>query len=239
MTQNIAHAEAMNRMQESLDRVTRERDTAQRHLEALREALTLQPCHVTGMHDPTHTTKRGPCSEQLAAMAKRAVAVLGDPNELPRALHGEECYWCHYVPSTRKDRDRQIEIHRWAGVEPPAALFEIAMDEVRPDDDVKAVWVLQRTTPDARMGDGFVTWQRATAKAGKDGGWYQFFPEDGMSSDRWWAIVRTLAEKGVIEHRDISVRLTEWDTWPGVFVERYLDFRDAHRDIDPKLVDTV
>lgn len=73
--------------------------------EGLLQAITLQPCHVTGMHDPTHTP-RYVCSLQREEAFERLLGFLGlTEGELPRKLH-DKCYWCH--ESEGKDK-----FHRW------------------------------------------------------------------------------------------------------------------------------
>lgn len=62
-------------------------------IEALREAVTIEPCHVTGTHDPTHTP-RYTCTTQKALAFDRVLAVL-NLKRPPRKLHGPGCPFCH------------------------------------------------------------------------------------------------------------------------------------------------
>lgn len=67
----------------------------------LRRALGgvyLEPCHVTGQHDPSHTGKYV-CEIQRSAAFNRVVDGLGfDVDTLPRRTH-ENCWWCERDPS--------------------------------------------------------------------------------------------------------------------------------------------
>jgi hypothetical protein len=99
----------------------------------LTEALTIEPCHITGMHDPDHHV-RYTCAEQLREVASRMITGLGlTIDELPHRLH-EKCGWCHNVGTQEKYRERMRESHRWAGVEIPAELAAPAPDAPRPGD---------------------------------------------------------------------------------------------------------
>jgi hypothetical protein len=93
----------------------------------LLKLLRIEPCHTTGMHDPTHTTKHV-CAGQLRASLERLLGALGvTPGELPHALH-DDCYWCHGVPTQEEYRVERRALHEWAGVEIPKALSEPAPD---------------------------------------------------------------------------------------------------------------
>ncbi len=77
-----------------LDEVGQRGTTATFTREELLEALTLEPCHVTGMHDPSHTPQYV-CDIQRSKAFKRVLALVGvNEKELPRRLHGERCYLC-------------------------------------------------------------------------------------------------------------------------------------------------
>lgn len=57
------------------------------------EALTIEPCHITGMHDPKHTLKYI-CRDQLVVALNRLLDLLEvEVDDLPRRL-GDDCYWC-------------------------------------------------------------------------------------------------------------------------------------------------
>lgn len=103
----------------------------------LADALSVEPCHITGMHDPEHHT-RYMCQDQRASMLDRVLAVLGlTVGELPRRLH-ERCGWCHDVPNQEEYRQRLRETYIWAGLEIPPDLAEPAPDAPRPGD----TWVV-------------------------------------------------------------------------------------------------
>lgn len=108
------------------------RSAASALIVALDEALAIEPCHISGMHDPTHTS-RYVCSDQEATMVRRLQHALGI-TAWPTRLHGPGCGWCHDPSSTEDRRERQREAHRWAGVEIPEALAAPAPDAPRPDD---------------------------------------------------------------------------------------------------------
>lgn len=87
--------------------------------DALVDALVIEPCHVTGMHDPTHTPLRL-CEIQRGDAWIRAAKLLGwleeDANEnvtaltAPRRLHPEKCGWCHHDdPSGEQGRAKLRE----------------------------------------------------------------------------------------------------------------------------------
>ena len=82
----------------------------------VREALTVRPCHVTGMHEPGHHVKYT-CSIQMREVATALLDALGLADGLPRGLHGADCYWCHAVPTQEKYREDLRQTYRWAGVE--------------------------------------------------------------------------------------------------------------------------
>lgn len=71
-------------------------------------AITLEPCHVTGDHDPTHTPFNV-CSIQRSEQMQRLLVLLEtDESDLPRRLH-RHCGYCgtsHQVESTLNDRWR-------------------------------------------------------------------------------------------------------------------------------------
>lgn len=77
------------------------------------EALTIEPCHTTGMHDPTHTP-RYICESQMAEAYKRTLEVLG-MDEPPRRLH-DDCYWCNGNDSGENNEDcknNMVALRRW------------------------------------------------------------------------------------------------------------------------------
>lgn len=89
-------------------------------------ALYIEDCHVTGMHDPCHTTKRI-CELQLRGLAERVLATfgiaLGDltnetseeervhvVNQIPRKLN--RTGWFSYYVEHEK-WDRVVELEAW------------------------------------------------------------------------------------------------------------------------------
>lgn len=95
---------------------------------ALLKAMQIEPCHTTGMHDPNHTTKFV-CESQRSKAYGRVLELLGMTEEnLPHALHGAECYWCHEVCSQEEYRVDRRALHAWAGQEVPAELAAPAPD---------------------------------------------------------------------------------------------------------------
>lgn len=69
------------------------------------DVLALEPCHVTGLHDPEHTTRRV-CNIQRAVAWERLLSFLGvDEEDLPRRMK-EDCYFCH------EGEDKPI-LERW------------------------------------------------------------------------------------------------------------------------------
>lgn len=73
---------------------------------ALLALLALEPCHVTGLHDPNHTPFRA-CDIQKGEAWDRAVRALGgDPERPPRRAH--DCAWCEERNSDRPDVREQV-----------------------------------------------------------------------------------------------------------------------------------
>ena len=106
---------------------------------ALDGELALEPCHVVGMHQAGHTAT-GVCQEQRADVLARLLLAMGvEEPELGRRLHEESCWQCHDPTSEERYRELRRELHRWAGVEIPPAMAELAPDAPRPDD---AFWTL-------------------------------------------------------------------------------------------------
>lgn len=113
-----------------LDRAVREAveaDRAQRMIQTiadlpqqLRDVIYIEDCHISGDHDPGHTP-RYVCTQQLAALARRLLAVLGvdlsnsapntpapdeEWNKIPRRLDRSQYAWySHYL--AQRDYDPQ------------------------------------------------------------------------------------------------------------------------------------
>lgn len=124
----------------------------------LLDALRLEPCHVTGMHNPDHHLKHV-CDIQRSAAFNRVLELIGiDESELPHALHGSDCYWCHGVPSQEEYRERNRKTFKWANVPVPAALAEPAPDHPKFDvSERKVLSAVRRAgkrTPDGWVGRG-------------------------------------------------------------------------------------
>lgn len=98
-------------------------------------ALTLHPCHITGMHTPEHhIDHRSSYDGKLVAgyvcgdmKAKALAGLLGligaELSDLPHALHApEQCGWCHRVPSQEHFRAQLRKSYEWAGVPVPVEL---------------------------------------------------------------------------------------------------------------------
>lgn len=151
-------------------------------LAAVRAALTVQPCHITGMHTPDHHTESS-CSYQRAATLDRVLAVLGTTyDDLPRELH-DDCHWCRHVPNQEQYRERLRRSYRWAGVEIPAELAELAPDAPRPGDPEL---VLPCVTGEWRL------WSEVAADAVK---------ATGLNSDRVGAALVALTKTDLVEAR--------------------------------------
>lgn len=70
------------------------------------DAITLHPCHVTGMHDPRHTPKYV-CDIQMREAFEALLEFLEvEITDLPRRLH-DSCGWC------RDDTESGKEIRAW------------------------------------------------------------------------------------------------------------------------------
>lgn len=92
--------------------------------EVLRDVIALEPCHITGMHDPTHTP-RYVCRDQKAEAYDRLVAFLGlTENQIPRRLH-EDCYWCHGERGNGDDRE-MLALWVERGTQPGAKALALA-----------------------------------------------------------------------------------------------------------------
>lgn len=165
----------------------------------LMDALTLRPCHVTGMHTPEHHA-RFMCAHQKAAMLDAVLAALGIDNaaDLPHALHDESCGWCHRVPAQERHREGLRETYRWAGVEIPAHLAEPG-DDVPREGDNDIVWSV--------LTDEFQTWQDGLKAIHDATG--QHLPHE-----RWWHAVSALVDDGLVEVRDISARRRQAEPAP-------------------------
>jgi hypothetical protein len=119
----------------SADIVARLREAIDERPDMVRAALTLRPCHITGMHTPEHHLI-GTCTEQRNDMLLRLLAAMQtEEGELPHGLHGQGCHWCHEVPSQERYRDRLRKTWEWAGVPVSEALAATARDGWHPGDD--------------------------------------------------------------------------------------------------------
>lgn len=93
-------------------------------IEQVREALYIQDCHVSGMHDPTHTSSKV-CELQLMGLAKRILAVFGigweglegeavreAVNQIPRRIDRKGWY-AYYADPSHKCEEKARELERW------------------------------------------------------------------------------------------------------------------------------
>jgi hypothetical protein len=72
------------------------------------DAVALRPCHVTGEHDPTHTTEYV-CVLQMAVAFKGLLKLLGITEaDLPRKLH-DSCYWCNAEPKHHEELQQWVQ----------------------------------------------------------------------------------------------------------------------------------
>jgi len=109
--------------------------------ELILEYARLEPCHITGMHDPTHTTK-AICQDQLKHVLVQLLETAGlTPEELPRQLH-KDCWSCHNVPPQEELRIQRRALHEWAGVPVPDELAALAEDALHPGDVEKVIAAL-------------------------------------------------------------------------------------------------
>lgn len=85
-------------------------------------ALALEPCHITGMHEPDHHVKYN-CADQYKAVLDKVLQALEmNRADLRHQLHEGSCYWCHHVPAEEKYRQEHRKSHEWAGVPIPPEL---------------------------------------------------------------------------------------------------------------------
>lgn len=61
--------------------------------EEILAALVLEPCHISGTHDPQHTTKYICRDQQSVALARLLALLEVTVEELPRRLD-PDCGWC-------------------------------------------------------------------------------------------------------------------------------------------------
>lgn len=91
-------------------------------------ALTLHPCHITGMHTPEHhVAHRSPhsgkelegyvCEAMLKDALQGLLKLIGATvADLPHALHNpKDCGWCRRVPSQEHYRAQLRRSYEWAG----------------------------------------------------------------------------------------------------------------------------
>jgi len=120
-----------------------ERDAATQR--ALAEALYVEDCHVTGMHDPSHTTQYI-CELQLRDLAVRVLMAAGYLPENFRDLEGEERRaaanqvprrvsregWYAYYRETEQYHGKAEELERWEseGLNPAEAQAQKEGDDV-------------------------------------------------------------------------------------------------------------
>lgn len=168
-------------------------------LAAIVAALTVRPCHVTGLHSPEHHLRYS-CDIQKADTLDRVLAAIGTTyDELPKELHPGDL-WCHSVPSQEQYREGLRQTYRWAGVDIPEELAALAPDAPRPGDEERVLAAIE-------PGDRWQPWQEVTKRIRvpekHPNGW------DGMATSRYWTAVAALHKAGRIERHDIVVRLPQ------------------------------
>lgn len=180
----------------SVDVIDRLRAALDTNPDAIRDALTLRPCHITGCHRPNHHLDYT-CTEQKARMFNALLGALGVlvPENLPRALHGPSCSHCHTVPSQEEYRDRLRRTHQWAGIPVSEDLSAPANDAPRPEDApmLLAAYAHLHHTTEPDTWHSAVDRNRALAHIGMD----------GIPWERVAAADRNLVEAGLIEERTI------------------------------------
>jgi hypothetical protein len=104
-------------------------------VEKVLEALYIEDCHVTGMHDPVHTTKLI-CELQLRGLAHRVLKTFGIDldfsvnasdkrrikvvNQIPRQID-REGWFVYYVENELWDKVAELEAWEQHGVRATAA----------------------------------------------------------------------------------------------------------------------
>jgi len=82
-------------------------------LKYLRNLLAIEPCHITGEHEPNHHLKGRICNYQRGDAWRRAMVALGlDPENPARKLH-DDCFWCH-----NEESGHLLEHQKWAEENP-------------------------------------------------------------------------------------------------------------------------
>lgn len=117
---------------------------------AIRKAIFIQDCHVSGLHEPRHTPIYV-CERQLAEMAKRILGSLGiridddsikqmtpqerviEFNKIPRKL--EKNGWIAYY---RQHADPNYYDKKWAEDDPEALKVEV--DKMQAEVDIYESW---------------------------------------------------------------------------------------------------
>ena len=99
--------------------------------EAILEAVKIEPCHITGMHDPTHfwnytcEHQKSEAFDRIHEVISRYLngGILGGPQ---RKLHGKDCIWCYPTKRThgKKAKARRDEVKRWLQFGPPVKRTE-------------------------------------------------------------------------------------------------------------------
>lgn len=93
-------------------------------LKKILEAIYIEDCHITGMHDPNHTSKYI-CADQLADMARRVLAVshgvkfatgnvstpVEELNKIPRKLTSS---WYDYYKNNSQYQEKATALKNWA-----------------------------------------------------------------------------------------------------------------------------
>jgi hypothetical protein len=89
----------------------------------LKNLLAIEPCHITGEHEPNHNLKGIICNFQRGEAWEHAMTELSfDPKNPARKIH-DDCFWCHSKESKHAQEHRE-----WAAMGPNyqnPALFKV------------------------------------------------------------------------------------------------------------------
>ena len=172
-------------------------------LESIQQVAVLEPCHDHRDGFPQHIFQENGCTDMREAVALKVFDAIGfDWNELPHQLH-ENCYTCRpekmgqgRLPAQEKPRQTLRELHQWAGTTPPLMLMEPGCDVVQIGDVGRVLSALTNE---------FESWQVVTKRLAD---MYPEIPHGYMATERYWAVVSALEDRGLVQRRDISTRLT-------------------------------
>lgn len=93
-----------------------DRNDLRAQLDAIREEIYVEDCHVTGMHDPSHTTEYV-CEIQRGEIADRILALFGigtsreERKRIPRRVNREG--WYAYYKSHKQYDNKATALEEW------------------------------------------------------------------------------------------------------------------------------